>query len=375
MTLRFAFIAGCLLMVATVRGVEPAPFVHPGLLHTQSDLERMRKMVAQGIEPWKNGFEKLRNHPESKADWRMRGPFAVVVRDALDSQHIAEFDQDGNAAYQNAVMWCITGNEAHAKKAVQILNAWSGALRKFDGHDKILGASLATFKYVNAAELLRATYRGWQPNDIRRFEQMLRSVVVPVLKDFAPFANGNWDAGCIKTLLAIGVFCDDRALFDRAVDYFRNGSGNGRLTHYIINAAGQCQESGRDQTHTQLGLGHLAEACEIAWNQHLDLYGDDDNRLLRGFEYTAQYNLGQPVPFAPAKDTSGKYKAKSISPAKRGEWRPIYEMVWNHYEIRRDIPAPFTHAAADKLRPEGAAQGADHPGFGTLLFTRQFARH
>ena len=25
--------------------------------------------------------------------------------------------QDGNAAYQNALMWCLTGNEAHAKKA------------------------------------------------------------------------------------------------------------------------------------------------------------------------------------------------------------------------------------------------------------------
>src|ERR1043166_3967869 len=113
---------------------------------------------------------------------------------------------------------------------------------------------------------------------------MLRGVFYPVIENFAPFANGNWDAGCIKTMLAIGIFCEDRAIFDRAVHYYRNGKGNGRLTHYIFNEAGQCQESGRDQNHTQLGLGHLAEACEVAWNQGVDLYAEADNRLLKGFE-------------------------------------------------------------------------------------------
>ena len=56
------------------------------------------------------------------------------------------------------------------------------------------------------------------------------------------------------------------------------------MTHYIINEEGQCQESGRDQQHTQLGLGCLAEACEVGWRQGVDLYGAADNRLLRGYE-------------------------------------------------------------------------------------------
>jgi len=49
--------------------------------------------------------------------------------------------------------------------------------------------------------------------------------------------------------------------------------------------------------HTQLGLAHRGDACEIAWNQGLDLYRYADNRLRRGFEYTARYNLGEDVPF------------------------------------------------------------------------------
>jgi hypothetical protein len=238
-----------------------------------------------------------------------------------------------------------------------------------DGRDVILSAGLNGFKFVSAAELMRHTYPAWKAEEIARCQKMLADVVLPPIKDFAPFANGNWDAVCVLTTMSIGVFCDDHALFDRAVDYFRHGAGNGALVHYVVDEAGQCQESGRDQQHTQLGLGLLAEACEIAWHQGVDLYGEADNRLLKGFEYTAQYNLGADVPFVAFVDVTGKYRHKKISTEGRGTLRPIYEMVWNHYQVRRGIPAPFTKKAADKLRPEGAAWTGDHPGFGTLLFT------
>jgi hypothetical protein len=345
-------------------------FVHPGVLHTTADLQRMRDMLAEQREPWPGGFGKLKAHRQSQANWRSQGPFADVVRDPQASRHIAEFDADANAAYQNALMWCLTTNQAHARKAIEILNAWSGRLRTITGHDKELGASLGGFKFVNAAELLRHPGSGWQPQDIAQFARMLRDVLYPVIKDFATFANGNWDTGCLKTMLAVGVFLDDRTMFDRAVDYYRRGSGTGCLTNYIINAAGQCQESGRDQQHTQLGLGHLAEAAEIAWHQGVDLYGEAGNRLLAGFEYTAKYNLGLEVPFSPHTDRTGKYKVRAIASEGRGRLRPIYEMVWNHYERRRGVPAPFTRQAAERIRPEGTTGNADHPGFGTLLFSQ-----
>lgn len=345
------------------------PLVHPGLLHTRADLDRMRQEVAAGNEPWKGGFEQLRRDFQSHADYALRGPCAIVTREHGNAETNGRLACDANAAYQNALMWYITGDVAHARKAVEILNAWSGTLRKIQGHDVQLAAGLDGFKLVNAAELIRYTYDGWKPQDVARFERMLREVVYPPIKDFATFANGNWDAICMETMIGIGVFCDDRAIFDRAIDYYRHGSGNGRLTNYIFNEAGQCQESGRDQQHTQLGLGALADTCEIAWNQGVDLYGDADNRLLKGFEYTARYNLGYDVPFVPHVDTTGKYRHKQISPIGRGRLRPIWEMVFNHYANRRGIPAPFTRQAAARARPEGAGFSADHPGFGTLLFS------
>jgi len=259
--------------------------------------------------------------------------------------------------------------QKEARKAVEILNAWGSTLKKMDGHDVQLAAGLNGFKFVSAAELIRYTYSKWEPKDIEAFERMLREVIYPPLKEFAPFANGNWGGACIKTVMSIGVFCNDRAMFDGAVDYFYHGSADACLTNYVFNEAGQCQESGRDQTHTQLGLGQLAEACEIGWHQHLEMYGAADNRLLKGFEYTAKYNLGFEVPFVAHVDTTGTYAAKVISTKVRGQLRPIYEMVWNHYHNRMGLEAPYTKQAAEKVRPEGAAFGPDGVGFGTLLFT------
>jgi len=236
-------------------------------------------------------------------------------------------------------------------------------------------AGLGPFKMVNAAEILRYTGAAWPEAEVELTEKHFREVIYPVIKDFAPFANGNWDTAAIKTMMAIGVFCNDRPIFERALHYYVGGAGNGRLAHYIINETGQCQESGRDQQHTQLGLAHLGDCCEIAWHQGLDLYGYDDNRLLKGFEYTAKYNLGEEVPFAETVDRTGKYHHTLISTNGRGRFRAVFEQIFNHYANRAGISAPYTQRAAESIRPEGSGgPGADHVGFGTLLFSRPAAK-
>jgi len=354
----------------------PAPFVHPGLLHTASDLKRMKEMVAKNIEPWKSGFDVFKASPYSSADWK---PHAVehVERSLLNGagKNIGELEKDVCAAYQNALMWAITGDEAHAKTAVAILNAWSNTFKVFDGTDVELGAGLNGFKLTSAAEIMR-TYPGWSPVEIKKCQAMFMNVFYPPLQYFALWAHGNWDLACMKEMMAIGVFCDDHALFDRAVDFYYKGPGNGSLPHYIVNESGQVQESGRDQAHTQLGIGHLSEMCEVAWSQGMDMYSFMSNRLLKGFEYTAKYNLGEDVPFEPFTDISGRFPASKIAVGSRGSLRSIYEMVYNHYANRVGLPADqykYTKMAADKLRPEKAGFNADNPGYGTLLFSLKAA--
>jgi hypothetical protein len=343
-------------------------FVHPGILHGKEDLKRMKEAVAEKREPVFSGYKVFAENIASSYEYKMQGPLEMVGRNPTVGQ--TAFDNDANAAHQNAIMWAITGDKRYADKAIEIVNAWSSTLKSITGKDAVLMAGLGPFKMINAAEILRYTSTGWKVSDIKRAEKLFKEVIYPVLKDFAPFANGNWDAAAIKTMLAIAVFCNDRCIFENAVRYYTSGWGNGSLKNYIVNENGQIQESGRDQPHSQLGIGMLAECCAIAWNQGIDLYGYSDNLLLKGFEYTARYNLGHDdMPFNEWLDRTGKYHHYKISDKGRGQLRAVFEQVYNHYVDIKGLKAPFVQQAVEKIRPEGPGNpGADHPGYGTLYF-------
>lgn len=356
--------------VVTGAGVTKAqPFIHPGLLQSREDISRMIKGIQDKSEPLYGGYLVFEKHPQSQANYKMQGPFPAVGRNPTYNQ--SAYDADANAAFQNAVMWAVTGKKEHAAKAVEIINGWSKMLKSVTGRDAVLMAGLGPFKMVNAAEIIRHTDAGWNKADIKTAEVHFLSIIYPVLKDLAPFANGNWDSAALKTIMAIAVFCNNRAIFDKALVYYQYGSGDGSLSNYIINDIGQCQESGRDQGHTQLGIAHLADCSEIAWHQGLDLYGLLNNRLLKGFEYTAKYNLGKEVPYVPAMDRTGKYYHPKISEQDRGKIRAVYEEVFNHFVTGRGMDAPYTQMAAERIRPElQGLPAADHVGFGTFLYSR-----
>lgn len=333
-------------------------FVHPGLLHDRDDLAFIRRKVLAGEQPWSNAWARLRAEGICALDRRprpvaavFRGPFNYPDRGSTALMH------DSAAAYGHALQWCIASNRANAEKALEILNGWSSTLRSIDGSDQKLLAGITAYKLCNAAELLRHTGAGWAEADIARFTNMLLNAFHPLIRDFRPKANGNWDAAMINSMLCIAVFCDDRAMFRRAVEYFHRGAGNGCITNYIL-ATGQCQESTRDQPHTQLGLGMLAAACEVAWKQGVDLYGAYSNRLALGFEYTAKYNLGHEVP------CRGTISAKG-----RGQFRPIYEKVYRHYAVEKGLPMPWTRQVLERIRPEGWSP--DHESWGTLTYFKE----
>ena len=174
----------------------------------------------------------------------------------------------------------MTGDEAHAEKAAEILNAWSSTLRSIKNHDAALLVGMSGYHYCVAGELIKHTWDKWPQDEQARFAAMQRDIFYPIIKDFYATANGNWDASMMQVMIAMGVFLDDQKMFDQATEYFLQGRGNGAIGNYFM-ASGQCQESGRDQAHTQMGLDFLANTCETAWIQGVDLYGALDNRLLR----------------------------------------------------------------------------------------------
>jgi len=354
------------------------PFVHPGGLHNQADLDRMRARVTAGAHPWIDDWNRLIVDPLAQ-DSYTPSPMANM---GVSRQRAS---RDAHAAYLNTLRGYISGDTRYTDCAIRICNAWSAAVDQVPTGRDIPGLSgIPIAEFALVGELLRISPR-WNPEDLARFQRMLRTYWYPVCHDFLTRHNNasnttywaNWDIANIGALIAIGVVCDDHAIFDEGVAYFRSGAGTGSIRNavYVVHPGGlgQWQESGRDQEHAQLGVGMLAQACEVAWKQGLDLYGAANNRLLAGAEYVAAWNLGKPVPY---KYYTNSDHANQSWPSRNGRGRlddrPLWELLYNHYAVLKGLRAPNTRAMAQLMRPEGGS--ADHFGYGTLTFTLDATR-
>lgn len=346
-------------------------FVHPGILHTIKSIERMRAQIADKEYPAYGSFELLKSHHCSQADYQPFGPFEIISRDGEFRHTKSKMEQDFSAIYQNALMWVLTGEKAHAEKSLELLLGYAGTLKRIpETNDAPLLVGLEGSKIIYATEMLRHTYKKMTVVQFNEISRMIREVFLPVMENFyhrKPYTNGNWGPIVTKAYMAAAILWDNEEMYDKAVDFYLHANDNGTIAHYISGNTGQIQESGRDQGHCMLGIGALATVCEIAWQQGDDLYSALDNRLMKGFEYVAKYNLGYNVPFAVWKDVTGKYSNwTEISDKGRGRYMPVFEMVYNHFVIRKGMQMPYTEKVLQQIRPEGYDR--DQPAFGSLLF-------
>jgi hypothetical protein len=357
-----------------------------GLLHTDADFERMKAKVNASAQPWKGSYDLLVASPFASSTWTAR-PTAIIIRGGTGDNN-QQLSRDVHAAYQNALLWKITGNTANGNKARDILNAWSSTLTSISGNaDRFLCAGINGYEIANAGEMMRS-YSGFNVNN---FRTMLLNVFYPLNNSFLTNHNdacitnywANWDLCNMASVLAIGIFCDDQAKIDQAINYFKTGAGNGSILHAVpftySGNLGQWQESGRDQAHSLLGIGLMGSFCEMAWNQGIDMYGYSSHRFMLGAEYVAKYNNGDDVPFTTYNWGTGQNCAAQsqtvISNASRDESRPIYEMVYNHYANRIGLSVPNSATRAARFRPEGGPNQAypstlDQLGFGSLTYYR-----
>jgi len=389
-TKALAFVLVAIMLFCT--GLQTASaqvFVHPGLLHKQSDFDRMSTKVAAGAQPWKSDWDLLvaNNHSSLTRSYANPAP-AIIYRgfDGTHTENYATLFNDIASAYATALRYKITGDTAYANRSVAIMNSWSASLTQISGtSDKFLASGIYGYEFANAAEIMR-DYAGWAPADFSRFQNMMLTIFYSMNHDFLVNHNGacisnywaNWDLCNMASMLGIGVLCDRRDIYNEAIDYFKNGAGMGSIKNvvpYLYDSLGQWQESGRDQGHTTLGIALAGSFAEMAWNQGDDMYGYDDNRLLKGFEYIAKYNLGYEVPYTTYQNCIGVIQTV-ISSDSRGNIRPVWEMVYNHYVNRKGLSAPWLALFAQRVRPEGGggnygpnSGGFDQLGYGTLTFS------
>ncbi len=358
-------------------------FVHPGVMHSAADFTRMKTQKDNGVSPWTSGWDALTASGRSQLG-RAPVPLVTVIRGG-EGENFRAIVEDVQRAYQFALRWKVSGDTRYADASVAYLDAWSSTMTTLTGNaDRFLAAGLYGYQWAMAGEMMRG-YAGWSSAGLEAMQDLLLKEFQSKCSDFLDNHNGsnitnywaNWDLIALCGQMAIGIFCDRRDIYDKALNYYLTGRGNGAADHnvYCIHPGylGQWQELARDNGHATLSVGLSGLLCEMAWQQGDDLYSYRNNRLLAGAEYVAKAQLTDSngiyytLPFSRYANRQGVFT--QVSESGRPHLRPIWECLYNHYANRKGLSAPYVRRMAERLRPEMNQWGGDTPSFGTLTFS------
>lgn len=344
-------------------------FKHPGVFVTREQLDFVKERIAHGDEPWTSALARAKQGPLASLSHQPE-PLEVVACGAYSRPDIGcrREARDAAAAYLHALLWHITGDYAHARKSIELMNAWSAVVKDHTLHNAPLQAGWTASLWPRAAEIvLHAGKTDWRPAEVARFKAMLRDVYLPEILPGQPRFNGNWELTMIEAIMGIAVFLDDPDIFDVAVAMWRKrvptyiymakdgplpmapvGGGRDTRDELIQHWHGQetfvdglGQETCRDMGHLGFGLAAMINAAETAWIQGVDLYGEESERLRAGLEFNLAYVEGVTVP-----DWLCRGRIRT-------NHSPFGDVALHHYAGRKGLSLPNTQRFVLSRRPLG----------------------
>ncbi|NDW19682.1 T9SS C-terminal target domain-containing protein [Dysgonomonas sp. 216] len=391
-------------------------FIHPGGLVTQEDIDRTQFLLNLEKDPTIiAAYNKLKANGHASFNYSPNA--TAYIQRGLSGDNYGNAMNQVAAAYQNALMWRISGDTRHADCAVRILNAWARTCKAITGNTNAsLASGIYGYEFAQAGELLRG-YSGWEEADFKAYQDWMRNLWYPRVMYFLENRHGtipnhywaNWGLCNTLALISIGILCDDVSIYNQGLSFYKDdkigtftdqleadekvhGRGyNEFLGNNVVwmhpdprgpfGFLGQMQESGRDQGHTLMETGLSVDICQTAWNQGDDLYAYMNNRIAAGIEYVALTNtletdeqVADSVPFI----TYVKYSAEAgektvMGIGGRGAGRPFWDRVIAHYEGEKGISMTYSRKMRDKMGVDGGggdyggnSGGFDHLGFSTI---------
>ncbi|MGW6575181.1 alginate lyase family protein [Streptomyces sp. NPDC054945] len=324
-------------------------------------------MVAAGKEPWLSAYRSLLTSRYASLDETPHPAAVVPCPFSSGPQSCLDERQGAIAAYTHALLWSVNGRTALARKAVQIMDAWSAVRKQHREDNAALQAAWSGSSWARAAEIVHADYRNWQELRVTRFKEMLRRAYLPAVRAQVPAYDGNRELAMTDAAVSIAVFLEDQAIFRESLERFRarvpayfylrmDGPRPVAPRYAAIETADQvkaygfdqgtyvdgiAQEACRNLMHVGHALAAVAHIAETAWHQGVDLYGEQSARLRTAPEFHAKYQLGAE---APPWLCGGKVQRT------RG---PHLEVALHHYETRTGAKLPYTRALVEKARPAG----------------------
>jgi hypothetical protein len=318
-----ALLLGTLVSPAATRAeAAPAAFAHPGVTVSRAQLDFARRQVDAGAQPWKGAYDRMLASRYADLN-RVPKPRAIVECGSYSNPNNGCTDEreDAIAAYTQALAWYVTGDARHARKAIELMDAWSAVIKDHTNSNAPLQAGWAGSSWPKAAEIIKYTYTGtWAGSG--RFAGMLRDVYLPEVINGSN-SNGNWELSMMEAAVGISVFLEDKASYDKAMAKFRTRTGayvylasDGDLPRTVPSqnldtrakivaywqgqstfVNGLSQETCRDFTHTGYGISAIAHIAETSRIQGEDLYGTDvGERLRHALGLHATYQLGTAAP-------------------------------------------------------------------------------
>ena len=346
----------------SISAVAAHQFVHPGAAINKTDLSISRQFISDNKEPWASQFKQILE-------------LATPYQKKQAPQDGRENDQkeDARKAFANALAWYYTGNEKYAHNAIDIFHLWSNTFQGYklpplnSGNQSQLNAAWIGSLLAPAAEILRG-YPGWKKSDQLELKKLFQEKFYPILNQMS-FYNGNNDLTQIDAIMNMAVFGDDKAQFDVGIQRLRaripayfyltsdpvesrvyGGSDNTKWYSPQQWIDGLTQETCRDLGHhAQYGLASALHAAEVAYNQGVDIYGEQQTRFIAAMELMAKEFLKGSGRFS---EICNK-QSKGYGNSNDDDFFNTWELGYNHYHNRKHLEMPFTkQLIATKIRTQ-----------------------
>jgi hypothetical protein len=345
----------------------PATFTHPGVGVSRQQLDFMRSKVLANAQPWKAAYDQMMASNYASLS---RTPTArsVVECGSYSNPNFGCTNEreDAIAAYTLSLAWYVTRDNRYADKAIQIMDAWSNTITDHTNSNAPLQTAWSASSWPKAAEIIKYVYGNW-PNS-GRFATMLRNVYLPEIINGSN-SNGNWELSMTEAIQGIGVFLEDKAVYDKAISLYRvrvpayvylesdgalpktkpsqNLDTSAKIVAYWQGqgtfVTGLTQETCRDFTHTGYGISSISHVLETSRIQGIDLYPEFGERLRQALGFQSKWERNLEV--VPSWLCGGALN--------RG-LGPITEVGYNALHTRLGIAMTNTQVLTESRRPAGS---------------------
>jgi hypothetical protein len=307
--------ASCAALCSST-AIQAQTWVHPGIVVSQAQLDATRAAYQAGNSIIVSQVNKAMASDYGSLTYTVQGPWPGGINQcgaySTPNNGCSEADSDSNAAYVQALLWYITGNQTYANNAINIMNTYASNFKGYAGTNGLscpsgtdcsngpLQSGWDSEKWPRAAEIIRwgkpgGNGSGWSSSSITAFSNMLKSIYQPVIQNGSG-VNGNWDMSMIDGMMQIAVFTENSSLLATARSFWQgrvpdlyylqsvDGSNHAASPRGNPSWFGQsifnstttnvAQETCRDLTHTEDSISGTILAAETDWIQGGSLYQD-----------------------------------------------------------------------------------------------------